>query len=103
MRIFSGHLVNFYLLSRCALSAMGAVYTFANQNLGKFAKFDAETRCELRVCRDLLALVRHRMDKELYVIAYCSDASTCGYALHDAVLSQAEQHEAGRWKERRLG
>ncbi|CAK0811644.1 unnamed protein product [Prorocentrum cordatum] len=100
MRIILGHLVNFFMLSRPALSVLSRLYVFSTENLGRYRRFDGHVRGELVTCRGLLALVRSRLRPHHYPVAFCSDASTRGYAIHSGQIDPHLLYDVCRWRER---
>ncbi|CAK0838390.1 unnamed protein product [Prorocentrum cordatum] len=100
MRIILGHLVNFFMLSRPALSVLSQLYVFSTENLGRYRRFDGHVRGELVTCRGLLALVRSRLRPRHYPVAFCSDASTRGYAIHSGQIDPHLLYDVCRWRER---
>ncbi|CAK0801704.1 unnamed protein product, partial [Prorocentrum cordatum] len=100
MRIILGHLVNFFMLSRPALSVLSQLYVFSTENLGRYRRFDGHVRGELVTCRGLLALVRSRLRPHHYPVAFCSDASTRGYAIHSGQIDPHLLYDVCRWRER---
>ncbi|CAK0822447.1 unnamed protein product, partial [Prorocentrum cordatum] len=100
MRIILGHLVNFFMLSRPALSVLSQLYVFSTENLGRYRRFDGHVRGELVTCRGLLALVRSRLRPHHYPVAFCSDASTRGCAIHSGQIDPHLLYDVCRWRER---
>ncbi|CAK0829145.1 unnamed protein product, partial [Prorocentrum cordatum] len=100
MRIILGHLVNFFMLSRPALSVLSRLCVFSTENLGRYRRFDGHVRGELVTCRGLLALVRSRLRPHHYPVAFCSDASTRGYAIHSGQIDPQLLYDVCRWRER---
>ncbi|CAK0901720.1 unnamed protein product [Prorocentrum cordatum] len=100
MRVVLGHLVNFFLLSRCCLSILQECYQFVQQNIGRYRRFSATVVSELRACQGALPLAVARLSDPFYEKAFISDSSTHGHALHQGYFSGAELRSVGRWKER---
>eukprot|EP00974_Lingulodinium_polyedra_P072744 7039190-Lingulodinium_polyedra.AAC.1 len=58
-----GHMVNFAMLARPALSVLGAVYPFIQRALGRVERLDGATRLELQTFRDLMIRMDHDLNR----------------------------------------
>ena len=93
MQKFNGHLEYSFLVSRPAFSILEAYYRFAREHDGEAADFGEEVRAEIRVAVFLPFLV-HDCKCELCDVAYCSDSSLKGFALHYTAISVSEIRDA---------
>ncbi|CAK0900205.1 unnamed protein product [Prorocentrum cordatum] len=100
MHIVLVHLVNFFMLARLALSVLAKLCVFSSENFGRLRRFDSRARGELVTCRRLLVLVRSRLRPHHYTTAFCSDASTGGYAIHLGDFEGRELRDVCRRRER---
>ncbi|CAK0810785.1 unnamed protein product, partial [Prorocentrum cordatum] len=102
LRIRYGHLVNFFVLMRPALAVLDLGHHFIAEHRERFAKFQPDLLDEIRDAKGLIFLVEVGLGAPWAPVTYCSDASTYGYALHEACLSDDELlgtfSARGRWR-----
>eukprot|EP00971_Amphidinium_carterae_P254517 5052931-Amphidinium_carterae.1 len=99
LRVVNGHLVNQFLINRCALSCLSDSFAFALQNLDKWARLPVSVTSELKICCGILPLVRADLGSKWVPWLLCSDSSDKGYALHASPSPTLQLADAGSWKE----
>ena len=97
---FVGYVVNHFLLLRPALAVIDHLYLFVHHHLFEFANFDRATIAEIREIQGLIFLAEADIGRPWAPIAFCSDSSALGYALHAAYLDDDELVDLGRHQER---
>ena len=106
LRVIIGHLVNFFMLLRPALSLLDVCYVFIETYLDEERILFPTVNTELRHCRSLIFLAEVHMGAAWSNIAFCSDASggsdssEGGFCLMQTLISGGEAVECGRYRER---
>ena len=90
MRVVAGHLVHHCGLCPPALSALDLVFGFAREAEGRYMRFSPGLRSELRVLKGLVFLCATDLAKPLGRVAFSSDSSMHGYALHETLCHPFE-------------
>ena len=100
MRCLIGHLTNHFLLVRCSLSAIGALYRIMSEDGAALAYLDKQSRRELQVCRGLIFLSELHLGAEPSPLAFSSDSSMFGYSLSVTEVTPQEVVSITRYRER---
>eukprot|EP00971_Amphidinium_carterae_P232975 4623834-Amphidinium_carterae.1 len=100
MQKITGHLVDHFMVQPELMAIFSSVYRFIEEGTSHQRVLDGNTISELRVAQSLVLFVGADLGRGPCLNAYCSDASTLGYALHVTRCSSAEVLEATRWRER---
>ncbi|CAK0903100.1 unnamed protein product, partial [Prorocentrum cordatum] len=100
MKRVAGHVVNHFMLARCALAALDHVYSFIMDFGPRTGRFSAALTSELRTIKGLVFLCQADLGAPWSRIASASDSSMLGYALHLAAVEPDEVVRAARNKER---
>ena len=82
-----------FICRRELLSIFSSGYAFIRRNYRRRFKLWSSAARECRIAAALLPFLETDLGAEPHCIAYMSDASTKGYALHAAKLSEAEFHD----------
>ena len=99
-QILAGHMVNFSLLNRTALAVPQEIFEFIQVAGSSWIPVTPALRSELRVFAAILPLVFHDPCRRMSPLAFCSDASGAGYALHVSTLGGEVVADIARWRER---
>ena len=105
LRRLIGHLVDHFSVRRELLSCLCSVYQFVGDGLGPPRELDTAVVSELRVAQGLLALAVSELGRSIATVAYCSDSSMRGFALHvtdtdpQEAWGAAQYHERWRFRE----
>eukprot|EP00971_Amphidinium_carterae_P013983 275553-Amphidinium_carterae.1 len=100
MRKIAGHLVDHFMVQPELMAIFASVYRFIEEGTNLQRVLDYNTVTELRVAQSLVLFVSADLGRGPCLNAYCSDASTLGYALHITQCDAAEVLEATQWRER---
>jgi len=100
MRRLVGHLVDHLSGRRETLCCLDAVYRFIGDGTGDVMELPGPVLAELRVAMGLLAVCSVDLDRPMADLAYCSDASDAGFAVHSTPCSAKEGWMAAQFRER---
>ena len=82
MQVLVGHLVNLSLVFRPFLSILSSVFRFIVDNAERVAAIDEHVEGEIRTAAALLPFLGCSIEERFGGLAYASDASLRGYAVH---------------------
>ncbi|CAK0810609.1 unnamed protein product, partial [Prorocentrum cordatum] len=100
MRPAAGRVVNHFMLARGAVAALDHVYGFIVDFGPGTGRFSVALTTELRAINGLVFLCQADLAAPWSRVAFASDSSMLGYALHIAAVEPDEVVRAARYKER---
>ena len=100
LRVIVGHLCHFFMIRRCALSCLAAVWTYIEEYGKEVGELPGVVRAELAVARGLLPVIRHNAGRSPCSRMSLSDSSGSGFALLESGLTHADYWDAANRDER---
>eukprot|EP00971_Amphidinium_carterae_P344159 6484374-Amphidinium_carterae.1 len=99
LRVLNGHIINQFLIQRCALSCLSDAFSFALHNLDKWTRIPQSVVSELSVCCGVLPLISAELGSAWVPWTLCSDSSDLGYGLHASPTCTRQLADVASWKE----
>eukprot|EP00438_Fugacium_kawagutii_P019574 Skav228158 [mRNA] locus=scaffold439:19428:23715:+ [translate_table: standard] len=100
LRVWIGHVVHHFQLTRCNMSAIHACYRFVEASLGKRTLVWPSVRLEMRIVLGLIFLNEANLEAPYHPTVYLGDSSTYGFSLMETTASQHEIKTAMKCHER---
>jgi hypothetical protein len=100
LRIWAGHIVNFFQIAKLGLSCLHATYKFIESALGKRTRVWGSVRHEMKLTLGLFFISGCDLGASVSPEAYIGDSSDWGYSLMVSPVSNAEVRQEIRYKEK---